>query len=168
MTACIMIRRYYPVDYSDIIYECAKEYDLKPEFIYAVIHTESKFQENAVSHRDARGLMQIIDSTADWLAQEMHLEDFQTDMIFNPEINIRMGSHYLHILESRYGDTDTALCAYNAGSGNVDSWLMNPAYSIDGRTLQTIPFSETREYVKRVSKNQKIYRILLKIYEVIG
>ena len=157
----VFIDRYYPLRYFDIIQECAIEYGLAPELIFAVIHAESRFNKDAFSEKGAGGLMQIIDSTAYWLAPRIGMSDFDFTQIFDPEINIRLGCFYLSMLEQQYGDTDVALCAYNAGNGNVDQWLQNSEYSDDGKTLKEIPFRETREYVKRVAGNRKIYSIIL-------
>ena len=157
----VFIERYYPLQYFDVIHECAIEYGLPPELVCAVIHAESKFDKDAISDKGAAGLMQIVESTAYWLAPKIGMSDFDYAQIFDPEINIRLGSYYLSMLEQQYGDIDMALCAYNAGNGNVDQWLQDSEYSDDGKTLIDIPFRETREYVKRVTGNQKIYRLIL-------
>ena len=154
--------RYYPLRYTGIIYEYAEEYNLKPELVCAVIHAESGFNKDAVSSAGASGLMQIMESTAYWLAPKIDMEDFDYGQIFDPAVNIRLGCFYLSMLERQYGDMDVALCAYNAGSGNVDRWLGNPEYSGDGKLLDYIPFDETRGYVERVADNQSIYAFLLK------
>ena len=105
----------------------------------------------------------ITEHTAYWLAQESELENFQYGQIFDPEINIRLGCYYLNRLIKQYDSTEVALSAYNAGSGNVTSWLNNSEYSDDGKTLKYIPFQETRDYVKRISANQKVYAFILKV-----
>ena len=156
-----LIDRYYPLRYFDVIRECAVEYNLSPEFICAVIHAESKFDKDAISDKGAGGLMQIMESTAYWIAPKMGMSDFEYGQIFDPDVNIRLGCFYLSMLEQQYGDIDAALCAYNAGNGNVDQWLQDSDYSDDGKTLKEIPFSETREYVKRVTGNLWIYRYVI-------
>ena len=160
--AVFLFNRYYPLHYTDMIYECAETYDLQPELICAVIHAESRFDKSAVSGKGASGLMQISEGTAYWLAPKMGMSGFQYDEIFDPEVNIHMGCYYLNMLEKRYGDMEVALCAYNAGSGTVDGWLSDPAYSDDGRTLKSIPYRETRDYVKKIADSQKVYAALLK------
>ncbi|MCL2153344.1 MAG: lytic transglycosylase domain-containing protein [Oscillospiraceae bacterium] len=158
--------RYYPLRYFDTIQECAVEYGLEPELICAVINTESRFNKDAVSRRGASGLMQIIDSTAYWLAPKMGIDDFDYDQIFEPALNIQMGCYYLSMLERQYGDLNVALSAYNAGSGNVDQWLQDSEYSDDGQTLKHIPFQETQDYIERITKNQKIYLYVIKVYNL--
>jgi len=169
MFASHMINRYYPLQHFDIINTYAQENGVAPELIYAVILAESGFNERAVSRAGASGLMQIIESTAYWIADRIEMDDFEySEQIFAPEINIRMGSYYLGMLKKQYGDTELALSAYNAGRGNVDKWLGNPDYSSDGKTLDVIPFPETREYVRRVADSQKVYAVLLKHNELVG
>lgn len=157
----IAISLIYPTRFFSTIQKYAEEYHLKPELVCAVIHAESKYDREAVSPKGASGLMQLTESTASWLAKESGLKEFTYDQIFDQEINIRLGCYYLNKLENQYGDIRVALCAYNAGSGNVDNWLKNPDYSSDGKTLNHIPFSETENYLKRVENNQKIYAFLL-------
>jgi len=160
--AVLLVRRFYPLRYLDIISKYAEEYNLSVELVCAVIHSESRFDENAVSPEGASGLMQIMESTAYWLAPQIGMDDFDYGQIFDPEINIRLGCYYLSMLGRRYGDIDVALSAYNAGSGNVEEWLKNPEYSSDEATLDHIPFTETRNYVSRVASSQRIYSILLR------
>ena len=164
----VLVNHYYPVRHSEIIYRYAEEFDLEPELVFAVIHAESRFNENAVSRVGASGLMQIMEDTAYWIAPMAGLDDFSYDQILNPEINIRLGTFYLSMLYGRYGNIDVALSAYNAGSGNVGNWLDNPEYSSDGETLDYIPFPETRKYVERVADNIRIYSVLLKLSGIIS
>ena len=158
-----LINRHFPLHYVNIVNEHAEMFDLDPELIFAVIHAESRFNSNAVSRVGASGLMQIMEPTAYWLAPQIGLENFCYEtQIFDPAINILIGTFYLRMLISRFDCVEVALAAYNAGTGRVNGWLSNPDYSIDGITLDYIPFSETRNYVDRVAFNQRIYRIMLK------
>ena len=158
-----VVNRYYPLRYADIVRQHAETYDLEPSLVFAVIHAESGFNSNAVSRAGASGLMQIIESTADWLAPQIPLEDFDYGaQIFDPATNIHIGTFYLRMQYDRFGSMDVALAAYNAGSGNVSNWLGNPEYSSDGQTLDYIPFTETRNYVERVASNQRIYDYILR------
>jgi len=159
----LMVDRYYPLRHTDIVNRYAEEYGLAPELVYALIHAESRFNENAVSSSGASGLMQIMETTAYWLAPQVGLDDFDYGQIFDPAINIRLGCYYLSMLERRYGNIEVALSAYNAGSGNVERWLGNPEYSSDGETLDFIPYPETRNYIIRVADNQRIYSIILRV-----
>ncbi|MDR2599514.1 MAG: lytic transglycosylase domain-containing protein, partial [Oscillospiraceae bacterium] len=161
------INHYYPMSYSDIIFENAREFDLEPELIFAVIHAESRFRANARSPVGASGLMQIMEDTANWIAPMAGIDDFNySEQIMDPEINIRLGSFYLRMMLNRFEDLTVALSAYNAGSGNVGNWLNNPEYSSDGVTLDYIPFAETRNYIEKVERNMDIYRTLLNITSI--
>lgn len=153
---------FYPVNYFDIINKNAKKYDLDPIFIASVIHAESKFRVLAHSNKDAKGLMQLTTRTAEWAATEIGLEDYTEDSVFEPQINIELGSWYLSRLLNQYdGDYVLALSAYNAGSGNVSKWLGDENYSKDGESLYYIPFPETRNYIERVEFNTKVYEFLM-------
>ncbi len=149
----------YPLRHSEYIEEYAKEYELDPVLVMAVIKAESNYIHDAHSGI-ARGLMQLTDETAKWVAEKMKMKDFQPDDVENPETNIKMGCFYLRYLMDYYSDTDLALAAYNGGMGNVDKWLKNEEYSKDGKTLDTIPFPETSGYVKKVHRYMDIYRKL--------
>ncbi len=151
----------YPIYYHEIIDQYAIEYHLDPYLVAAIIKTESKFSEKAESNKQARGLMQIVPVTGKWAAQELKITDYNETMLFIPDINIRIGCWYLDKLRTEFGgNLSLMITAYNGGSGNVHKWLKNRNYSEDGRTLQKIPFDETRMYVKRVLKNYKIYKTI--------
>ncbi len=151
--------RFLPLKYEDSIERHAAENGLDKYFVMAVIRAESSFDHKAHSGI-ARGLMQITDDTAEWIAGKMGLE-YDEDMVEEPDTNIKMGCRYLAYLISLYGNTDTALAAYNAGPGTVNVWLKDERYSRDGKTLYEIPYGETKRYVQRVAKFEKIYK---KIY----
>ncbi|MCD8390280.1 MAG: lytic transglycosylase domain-containing protein [Firmicutes bacterium] len=147
-------RATYPVAYSEYIIKYADEYELDIFLVMGVIKQESNFVPDAESDY-ACGLMQLTEETAAWNAEQMGLNDYDYK---DPETNIRIGCHYLRYLIDHYQNTDTALAAYNAGMGNVSEWLANPDYSSDGVTLDEIPFSETRHYVKKVNGYCEKYR----------
>ena len=114
----------YPIRHSEIIEKYAQKYGLEPSLVYAVINTESGFRADALSPKGAKGLMQIMDKTGEWGFQMMEMGgDFYPDMLYDPEINIAIGCWYLNRLILQYRDVNTALAAYNAGSGNVSKWL---------------------------------------------
>lgn len=144
----------YPVKYSTYITKYAKENDLDPYLVIALIKQESNFIADARSEY-AGGLMQLTEVTASEYAKKLDIADYN---YMDPETNIRIGCFVLASLIDKYNDVDTALAAYNAGAGNVDSWLKNPDYSSDGKTLYYIPFSETRHYVKKVNQYIDIYK----------
>ena len=149
----------HPLHFEELIYRYSEERDLDPFLVMGVIRTESSFIPDAVSPMGARGLMQIMPATAEWLAERMGFSHHEDDL-FCPAYNIRMGTYYLRLLLNMFDVQDTALAAYNAGMGNVRNWLEDPRYSDDGKTLHTIPFLETRNYVERVNRYMEIYREL--------
>ena len=150
----------YPIRYIDSVRQYAS--GLEPALVCAVIHAESKFRPNALSSKGASGLMQLTEDTAHWIAHEMKLDGYDGRQIFDPPVNIAIGCYFLNWLLDYYGgDLTLALCAYNAGLGNVNRWLTDKRYSDNGITLTHIPFPETDTFVKRVYANQRIYSFLL-------
>ena len=145
----------YPLRYEFYISSSASEFGLDKFLVAAVIKTESNFIHDAHSGK-ARGLMQLTDETALWIADKMKI-DFSENDVNDPEKNIRMGCWYLKYLIDKYDDVNTALAAYNGGMGNVSKWLSDSNCSDDGKTLKYIPFPETREYVVKVNAYKAVY-----------
>jgi soluble lytic murein transglycosylase len=138
----------YPLRYEQIVRGHARNYNLDPALVAAVIYQESKFRPNAKSSSGAIGLMQLRPETAEGIAIRTGGTQFHTSDLYDPEINIRYGSWYLRHLLDKYGDEKTALAAYNAGQRNVDEW------QAEGEGIQ---FSETRAYVDRVEHLKGVY-----------
>lgn len=158
VSAFFTARAVYPVKFSEEISEYAEKNGLRVSLVYAVINTESGFCENKVSEKGATGLMQLMPSTAKFVAETFCGEE--RGDLFSPETNIRYGTRYLRYLKDKFKSEDTALAAYNAGEGNAAKWLADKNYSVDGVTLIKIPFKETERYVKRVRRAEKFYNIL--------
>ncbi len=146
----------YPIFYNDIILKYARENEIDPFLVAAVIRVESNYHPEAHSHMNAHGLMQILPDTAEWIANRKG-EEFQRELLTDPEYNIRFGTFYLKYLKDHFNDWELALAAYNAGLNNVESWLNNPEYSKDGKNLDHIPFPETRNYVKKIREYHEAY-----------
>ncbi len=146
----------YPIKYKDTILLYSSKYNIKSNLIASLINAESSFNSDAVSKKGAIGLMQIMPSTAQWLAGKLEIE-YSEDLLFDPDYNIKIGTFYLAYLSTKFSDTKTMLCAYNAGEGVVLKWLEDEEYSKDGETLDKIPYTETQAYVKKVEKGLKIY-----------
>jgi soluble lytic murein transglycosylase len=139
----------YPLRYAEYVRVHAREHNLDPALVAAVIYQESKFRTSAKSSSGAIGLMQLTPDTARGIAIRTHGSQFHTADLYDAEINIRYGSWYLANLFHKYGSERLVLAAYNAGQGNVDHWRAN------GEPIQ---FSETRAYVAHVEHLQNVYR----------
>lgn len=150
-----------PVNHVESIEKYAQEYDVDPLLVLSVIKVESNFNSDAVSHMNAKGLMQIIPETGKWIAQKLGVQ-YSDDMLHDSETNIKMGTYYLSYLLQHFGNRDLAIAAYNGGIGNVKQWLLDKRYSDDQKILKDIPLDETRNYVKKVNSNYDIYRIFYK------
>ncbi len=151
----------YPLKYSDSILLYADEYDIKPELVASVINAESGFDKDAVSNKGAIGLMQIKPSTAIFIAEDMS-EDFDYNMLFESQVNIKIGCRYLDYLFDKFENEEVALASFNAGEGVVKRWLEDERYSDDKKTLKYIPYEETRRYVQKVQNAKGIYKSKLK------
>ncbi len=158
-----VLKRLYPTTYSQYVEEYSNEYGLDKNLVYSIIKAESGFDAKAVSPRDAKGLMQILDSTGEWAAEKIKIEDYDSSMLFEPQTNIRIGCWFIaRLLEQYDQDLELALSAYNAGSGNVSKWLKDKSISSNGKTLDRIPFEETKNYVAKIEKYNNMYK---KLYE---
>ena len=142
------VRLRYPLDYEDIVTGHAKNYDLDPALLAAVIYRESKFDAQARSPSGAIGLMQLLPNTAMGIALHTGGSQFKVADLWNPEINVRYGAFYLRRLLNKYGNVRLALAAYNAGQANVDEWRAQG---------EGIVFPETRQYVDEVLHARDIY-----------
>jgi soluble lytic murein transglycosylase len=132
---------------------------IEPGLVYALMREESGYRPGVVSVAGARGLLQIMPETGERLAREVALGDFDADDLFDPDVNLRLGSHYLRNLLERFGGrTSAAVASYNAGPVAVSSWL-DPQIE-DDEWVEAIPYEQTRGYVKRVLRSLYAYRVL--------
>ena len=148
----------YPTDYSDIIKKEADEYSLDYSLVFAVVKCESKFNKNAVSKIGAKGLMQLTPDTYEWVCKKYGDTYNNSDDLFTPEINVKAGCRLLRLHIKEFQNVETALAAYHAGRGVVNSWLRNSKYSDDQKTLKKIPYTETSNYVKKVCNTVEKYK----------
>jgi len=151
----------YPIAYTQLIEQYAREFELDPYLVTAIMRCESSNDPTAVSHKGAIGLMQIMPDTGTWIAHKLDLDDsYQQDQLYDPEVNLRFACWYIRFLTNRLdGDRTCIIAAYNAGHGSVEKWLKDPAYATNG-TLHTIPFPETERYYKKVTTAYDKYRAL--------
>lgn len=151
------LRMYYPTKYQDAIFRNAKKNDLDPYVIMGLIHQESYYNPKARSVVGATGLMQLMPATGKEIAHRLHTGT----NLENPDTNIRLGTYYFRMLVNMFGgNTNLAIASYNAGQGNVMKWRRAAPHKPMDEFLESIPFTETRNYVKRVNMNAASYRRL--------
>src|SRR6478609_8715744 len=148
-----------PLRHEDIIRQQAQDKRVDAALIAAVIYTESRFRDQT-SEAGAKGLMQLMPATADYIAQKSGGTRFERADLATPQINIAYGTWYLRYLLNKYeGNTILTLAAYNAGEGKVDEWRATAAARGERfKVASHIPFKETRDYVHRVLSARSDYR----------
>ena len=158
-----LLKILYPKTYSEIISVYAEEYDVEENLIYAVIKAESNFESQAVSNRDAIGLMQIVEETAIDVAKKNNI-DIDTENIeeeiLDIDNNINIGTKYLSTLLTQYENIEVALAAYNAGIGTVNNWIDKQIIQADGSDIENIPYKETNNYVRKILRDYGVYNEL--------
>ena len=148
----------YKKDYKEYVQKYAQEYNVDENLIYALIKAESNFNSNAKSSKDAIGLMQLMESTAQDVCKKTDLQissDELSEKLLEPDININIGTKYLSILIQKYGNIEIAITAYNAGT--VDNWIEKGIINSDGSNVENIPYKETNNYVRKILRDYKIY-----------
>lgn len=155
-----ILRYVYPKKYSEYVYKYSEELGIDPLLTLSIIKTESNFKENTVSRSGAIGLMQLMDNTAKEQAQKLNIE-YQKETLYEPEKNIQIGLTYFKNLLDQFNENYVlAFAAYNAGIGNVKTWILEGKIKSDGSDYENIPFPETNMYVRKVVRNYKIYKEL--------
>lgn len=152
----------YPIKYENEIQTYAKQYNVSPYLVLAIIRTESAFDAERTSKKGALGLMQVMPETAHWAVEQVGMSKIKRDDLKNPFINIEIGTWYLaYLLKTFNGDEIQAIAAYNAGQGKVNTWIMQKRWNGTRDSIQDIPYGETRHYVQRVlyykERYEKIY-----------
>ncbi|MDQ7038006.1 MAG: lytic transglycosylase domain-containing protein [Aquificota bacterium] len=146
----------FPTPFREIVRRASERFGIGEDLIYAVMRQESLFDPFALSRSGAKGLMQVIDSTARWVGERFGIEHRN---LFDPEVNITIGTAYLrHLIDLWEGDLIRALASYNAGPGAVSGWRR---FEDDFLYIELIPYRETRRYVKRVLWYYYVYREVL-------
>jgi len=151
----------YPLAFWDLIQRKAQERGIDPYLVLALIRQESLFNERARSPAAAFGLMQLIPPTATRVAKQLGLAVPSRERLYEPEVNLTLGTQYLKDLLQRYSNNwYKALAAYNAGEAAVDRWERELATDDIEEFVERIPYVETRGYVKLVMRNHRIYKRL--------
>lgn len=156
-----ILRSIYPIHYMDLINIHSENSRLDPYLIAAIVSVESSFQPNAVSPKGAVGLMQVMPNTGMWAATHLGLHEFETDQLFEPDINICIGVWCLTRLIREFdSNIPVALASYNGGEANVRQWISNGTWSGSVDDIEHIPFPETRKYVQKVLAMYSYYKWL--------
>lgn len=155
----IILKVVYPQKYSEYVEKYAEEYQIDKELIYAMIKSESNFRVDVVSSKKAMGLMQILESTACEVADELDKKITKEDLL-NPETNICIGTKYISNLIKKYSNIELAIASYNAGIGNVDSWIEKGVIQKNGTDIENIPFKETNNYIRKILRDYEVYKRL--------
>ena len=151
----------YPEPYWDTIRAESAKNNLDPYMVASLIRQESEFDPSVISYANAYGLMQLLPSVGKAMAREEGLSHFQTFQLLDPEINIRLGTRYLRQMLDHFGGVDEyALAAYNAGDNRVTDWQSAGPYQGLDEFVESIPFTQTREYVEAIERNQETYKAI--------
>ncbi|MDM0115115.1 transglycosylase SLT domain-containing protein [Variovorax sp. J22R133] len=157
----IDVEQRFPMPYHDTVVRKSREIGLDPAYVYGLIRQESRFIMDARSGVGASGLMQVMPATAKWTARKIGMSDFSPNQINDRETNITIGTNYLKLaLDDFDGSMPLAAAAYNAGPGRPRSWRNGPTMEA-AIWAENVPFTETRDYVKKVLANTTNYAALL-------
>ena len=155
-----ILRKLYPIRYSEFVYKYAEEFDVDPIIIFSIIKAESNYERNSTSNCGAIGLMQLMPDTAKEVLEDLNNEFIIKEELYNDEKNIMIGTKYYSYLLKKYNNKELALAAYNAGIGNVDKWIKDGILNEDGSNIEKIPYKETNNYVRKILRNYSIYESL--------
>jgi len=151
----------FPIPYRADLERYAKQNGLDPFLMAALIRQESEFNPKAVSKSNARGLTQIMPATGRELSRRLQVRPYSTARLFQPSVSLQLGSYYLKsVAASLGGRWEAALAAYNAGLTRANAWLTWADFQEPAEFVETVPFSETRNYVQVVLRNAEMYRRL--------
>lgn len=151
------LEKAYPQKYREYVERYSEENGINEYLVYAVIKTESGFRPDAVSDVGARGLMQIMEDTFNWIKYKSDDEDTVYYEMYDPQTNIKFGCMLLGYLYKEFGNVEAVAAAYHAGRGAVNEWLSDKRYSADGVHLDKIPISDTAHYVDKITKAMDMY-----------
>lgn len=152
----------FPLAYQQLVENYAKQYNMPPEFVYAIIRQESSFREDAVSGVGARGLMQVMPTTAKAVSKTSRIDYAHQDQLFTSQKNIHIGTAYLQQLAKRFANHPMLIAAaYNAGPRQVVQWIQNSSSKDMDLWIETLPWQETRNYLKNVMAFSIVYQYRL-------
>jgi soluble lytic murein transglycosylase len=150
----------FPKAYWVDLKKFSTENGLDPYLVASLIRQESEFNPNAISRANAVGLMQLLPTTGKKVAKEAKLHHFNASQLYTPAVNLQLGTRYFKSMVDKFGSFEYALAAYNAGSDRVEDWLAAGKYRDPQEFVESIPFTETREYVQAILRNANVYKQL--------
>jgi soluble lytic murein transglycosylase len=151
----------FPRPYWEELKRDSQQNALDPFLMASLIRQESEFNPSALSRANAFGLMQLLPKVGKGLAKEVKLRNFSTDALYTPNINLELGTRYFkHMVDHYNGQIEYALAAYNAGEDRVDDWRKSGDFKDIEEFVESIPFTETREYVQAIMRNAVMYKLL--------
>jgi soluble lytic murein transglycosylase len=155
------VEQRFPMPFRESVVRRSEQIGLDPAYVYGLIRQESRFVMDARSHVGASGLMQVMPATARWTARKIGLANFTPEQLGDRETNIAIGTGYLKlVLDSFEGSMPLAAAAYNAGPNRPRNWRNGPVIEA-AAWAENVPFSETRDYVKKVLANTTLYAAIL-------
>lgn len=149
------------INYQDQIKKYSDKYNVDPLLTAAIVKVESDFDNDAQSHQNAKGLMQLLDETAKHSAEVIG-EKYYPEKLNDIDYNLNLGVGYYDYLFKYYNNKELALAAYNGGVGNVDKWIDEGLLNKDDPDISKIPFNETRQYVTKILSNYNVYKTFYK------
>lgn len=153
--------RFYPKKFSAFVTEFSEKYGVDEDFVYAVIRTESGFDEGAVSDVGARGLMQMMQDTFDWVQYRLDEQrQISYDDMFSPQYSIEYGTYMLSYLYEKYESYELVAAAYHSGAGRVDGWIADGVIDPKNVDVDSIPSDITRHYIRKIMNAYKAYKNL--------
>jgi soluble lytic murein transglycosylase len=151
----------FPKAYWSDLKRSSSANGLDPYLVASLIRQESEFNPNAVSRANAVGLMQLLPKTGKQVAKEVKLQRYNASQLYTPAVNLQLGTRYFRGMVDKFGgSSEYALAAYNAGSDRVEDWLNQGKYRDPQEFVESIPFTETREYVQAILRNASMYKQL--------
>ncbi|MGA7706205.1 MAG: lytic transglycosylase domain-containing protein, partial [Acidobacteriaceae bacterium] len=151
----------FPQPYWPVLQSDAQKQGLDPFLVASLIRQESEFNPNVISYANAWGLMQLLPRVGSALAKQQRVRPYRTEFLLIPQVNLKLGTVYFRQLMNEFnGQPEYALAAYNAGDDRVKAWLANGPYGSLPEFVESIPFTQTREYVEAIMRNREMYRRL--------
>lgn len=151
----LLLNIIYPLKYISIIKTYCNEFNVEEDLVLSMIKAESNFDVNAISYVGAVGLMQLMPATASFIAEKIGFHNDEINL-YDAETNILLGVAYISYLQNKFENQDALICAYNAGEGEVATWLNERG------ELKEIKFEETQNYLNKVKQAKIVYKEKLK------